>query len=210
MNVIMISGWAGSGKDTATNYFLNCIKNSYRISFADVLKDSVASMYGIDRKSLDDRDLKESPILSLPLLPKDKFSTQLSDILINSNAFKEYNGKKYWTPRGLAILIGSVNRTVDPNFWVKQAISKMKDNSATYIISDWRYRNESEAMEDLLPEGTNFLKLRINRFNNTLSQDSSERDLDNYEFDYIINNNKAIDDFNVNLYNLISELKVKL
>ena len=52
MKVLWLSGYAGSGKDTAAGIL--CRKHGYiRVAFADMLKDYVAAKYGFDRTLCD-------------------------------------------------------------------------------------------------------------------------------------------------------------
>jgi hypothetical protein len=60
-----------------------------------------------------------------------------------------------------------------------------------YVISDARYKNE---INSLKATGANVITLRINRFDTSPSNDPSERDLDNFEFDSVISNRGTLDD----------------
>lgn len=206
MKVLAISGWKGSGKDTLAAYLIEK-HGATRVSFADPLKDMVAEEYGIDRLSLDEPSLKESPILSLPVDPKDAFSKMLSEFLVKE--FRTAKGKQapkfayenesfrgdfgnfqleklYWTPRALAILKGSSNRSVRSNYWVQKAIEKAKKVDGLVVISDLRYKSELSQMKEAF--GDDLVTMRVERFDISPSSDPSERDLDDANFDYRINN----------------------
>lgn len=209
MKIIALSGWKRSGKDTVAQYLIE-VYGAERKGFADPLKDAVAREYGIDRKSIDDPILKEAPILSMPVSPRDAFSRHLSEFM-----FKEFrsadgetaesfvydlvgefrgvfNAKSeapkvlplFWTRRSLCILKGSTMRTADPDYWVKNAVKEMREGSL-YVISDVRYQNEVNALK---ATGAEVITIRIDRFESTDSQDPSERDLDAYRFDHRIDN----------------------
>ena len=183
--VILISGWKGSGKDEAGKAILSAF-NAERRAFADPLKDLVASKYQIPREWLDDRDKKEEAILSLPASPRDAFADAVHKII--NKELKEVNGVKYWTPRALAILEGSIARSVDPDFWVKTAIRG--EENKIYVITDLRYRNEIEFVKQ---NCNKVLSIRIERFKTPNSEDASERDLDGYQgFDAIVQNDKDL------------------
>lgn len=206
MKVLAISGWKGSGKDTLAYYLVS--KGGTRVSFADPLKDMVAEEYGVSRASLDEPLLKEKPILSLPVDPKDAYSRMIAEFL-----FKEfrtsgglqaakfvYQGddfygdtqtgygicRLYWTPRALAILKGSTNRSVRSNYWVQKAIEKVKKTEGLVVISDLRYRSEMDQLKQAFGDDISFI--RVERFDMSPSDDPSERDLDGANFDYRINN----------------------
>ncbi len=157
MKVVAISGWKRSGKDTAAEVL---IKEGYkRVGFADPLKDMVAEEYSIPRSYCDDPKFKESPLMHLPVSPKDDFTLNLSTLLFkefrtadglpvpeyiidgsgtflgfmpNKGPFVE-GGKAvqlYWTPRALCILKGSVNRAVRSDYWVQAAIESIEIDSS--------------------------------------------------------------------------------
>ena len=42
--------------------------------------------------------------------------------------------------------------------------------------------------------GKNLITVRVNRFTNTPSEDPSERDLDNYKFDVVIENTSSLEE----------------
>lgn len=217
MKIVALSGWKRSGKDTAAEVL---IKNGYtRVAFADVLKDMVAEEYGIPRSHLDDPQYKESAILQLPVEPKDKFTKMVAEFMIKE--FRSYSGqiplgfaydgndfvgefgrhieKVYWTPRALAILKGSVNRSVRSDYWVSRAIEIIGKTLGPVVITDMRYQSEMVQLKEAF--GSDLLTVRINRFDTTESQDPSERDLDNAEFDVIIENRGTLEEFYEKLYN---------
>lgn len=94
----------------------------------------------------------------------------------------------YWTPRALAILEGSTKRSVNPNYWVQRALSQTVPGQ-NYVISDARYKNEIDQLRLNAPGEV--VSIRIDRFESSPSTDSSEHDLDDYVFDYRIDNQAA-------------------
>lgn len=97
----------------------------------------------------------------------------------------------YWTPRALAILEGSTKRSANSNYWVERAARYMAELSAgcpdrNFVISDVRYKNEIDQLRSLAPGAV--VPIRVNRFDTTASTDSSERDLDDYLFQYAVSN----------------------
>lgn len=194
--IIALSGWKRSGKDTVAEYLIQNY-GAQRIAFADPLKESVAQQYGLTRAYIDDPATKEAPLLHMPVDPRDAFSKTVTDFM--RGEFRDQNGKRYdegspdsvmyWTPRALCILEGSTKRSADPDHWVKQAVAKT-ESGKLYVISDARYKNE---MESLKRTGANIVTVRIERFDSSPSNDPSERDLDNYAFDHIINNRSGLD-----------------
>lgn len=215
LKVVAISGWKGSGKDTMADYL---IKNhaAVRVSFADPLKDNVAAAFGVDRTHLDIQSKKEVAILSMPVNPQDKFSRVVAEFMIKEfrdthnvapHSFTyqgdefygvvkddrgvDINVRVYWTPRALAILEGSTKRTAASNYWVQQAVKKIREYGAQsdtemVVISDLRYKSELMQLKSAF--GSDLVEIRVERFDSSLSSDPSERDLDDYPFSYRIDN----------------------
>jgi hypothetical protein len=209
--IVCLSGYKGSGKDMLAD---DLTKNGWftRVALADPLKDSVAAEYGIDRTLLDNPKLKESPLLNLPVDPKDGFSLMIARFMVKEFrcskgeqplVFNEKNNKGdfstedgspdyrtvYHTPRSLAILKGSVNRSVRSNYWTGKAFEEIEKHlkvERNVVITDIRYKSEIVQFKQKFGDQVKFI--RINRFKECLSQDPSERDLDDHEFDFYIEN----------------------
>lgn len=196
--LIAVSGWKGAGKDTIGLHLMN--EYGYRpISFAYELKNMVASIYGVERSWMDDRDKKDMPIMNMPAIPTDAFSRAIHEIL------KDELSSGYWTPRALCILEGSVKRSVYANYWVRKVVEYMLQDSHKYVITDMRYCNEADVLKMLIPST---LTLRVERADHYITtQDSSERDLDNYKFDRTVHNNGTIPDLFRNIDILMGEFK---
>lgn len=210
--VIAISAWKGSGKDAAASILLQ--NNYLRVAFADILKDLVAEEYNIPRKSLDDQNQKEAPLLHLPVKPKDKFTRMVCEFMVKEfrsrdgqipltfsydaddfvGEFGRHAEDLYWTPRALAILKGSGNRAVRSDFWLSKAIDIICINPhLNFVITDLRYKNEINGLREAF--GDNLVTVRINRFETCASQDPSEHDLDDAKFDVIIDNKGTLEEF---------------
>lgn len=222
MKLIAISGWKRSGKDTVADYLVKEY-GAERIGFADPLKDMVSELFGVSRAQIDDPATKEKPLLHMPVETRDQFSANNNGFLARefrlsngeSHVGKIYTaydvhfepsltkieeinqgiGQLYWTPRALCIHIGSVMRSVDPDFWVKQALEKM-ENGKMYVISDLRYKNELFTLRKHIPD---LIDVRINRFDSCESTDPSERDLDDYEFSHTIPNKGSLEELYKNV-----------
>lgn len=154
MKVIAISGWKRSGKDTVAEHLIQ--KGFTRVSFADPLKDMVASEYDIPRSYCDDPKFKEAPLEQYPVLPKDDFTLNIAKMMYKefrtagghppmeyhvdaSGAFLGVMGRHveqlYWTPRALCILKGSINRAVDSSYWVGRTINHITNKSSNSFKS---------------------------------------------------------------------------
>jgi hypothetical protein len=200
--IVCLSGWKRSGKDTAADLLVSDF-NFKRVAFADSLKDMVAEQYGISRKSLDDQSLKESPIFKLPVDPKDPFSKMITDYM-NPEFRSDAEGKLYWTPRALAILEGSVKRSVNSKYWTSRALSQIGPSDLA-VVTDLRYKSEAAQVREYADTmGVKSLIIRINRFDTSPSQDPSERDMDDFlDFDTVIENRGTIQEFEEKLSSFI-------
>lgn len=209
--IIALSGWAGSGKDTVADYLIN--KYSYtRVSFADTLKDATSKTFQIPRDHFDNRDFKDSAIERYPVIPQDGISKlvcnelvqhfrtidnkKAANIMVNKSTgsmegfFSDGMKKLFHTPRSLLLIQGAMARSVNPNYWVYAGVNKIKAISGNVVITDLRFGNEAST---LLENFSNSIKfIRVNRFDTTSNTDSSERDLDNYNFDAIIDNKGSL------------------
>lgn len=213
--VVAISGWKYSGKDTVAKY-LKETKDFSHLSFAKPLKDSVLEKYGLEPEQIVDLDLKEAPLLEYPVSPQDQFSVGIAKLLYGefrtqggsrpsdyhideSGAFLGVLGRHceqlYWTPRALMILEGSKERSVNPNHWVERLVSSIDSDGPNVVISDLRYQSEASALKEAF--GKDLLLVRVNRFDECNSTDSSERDLDNYPFDVVLNNKGTLEELNL-------------
>jgi hypothetical protein len=224
--IICFSGYKGNGKDSMADHLIK-EHGAIRVALADPLKDSVAEEFGIDRGSLDDPKRKESPILSLPVDPKDAYSKMIANFLVKE--FRTADGEVpfsmrtdeggnrgiiatekaqpsgalhkfetvYWTPRALAILKGSSNRSVTSNYWTARAFGVMEgelneDPNRLIVVTDVRYRSELTQFKEKF--GDNVAFVRVERFKDSPSTDPSERDLDEHKFDYYVNNTGTLEE----------------
>lgn len=177
--VIALSGWKGSGKDTAADYLVAAY-GFRKVSLAARLKDLVAQQYGVPREDLDSPAKKEMPLVHLPVISSDRFSETIHLML------RDELSSGFWTPRALCILEGSSKRAVHSNYWVRSVVEQILNDSATnYVIPDLRYVSEADIFKLLLP---NIQLIRLERWNNIATSDPSERDLDSYKFNYTLVN----------------------
>jgi hypothetical protein len=198
-DVIAVSGWKGSGKDTVAEFLVK--EYGYkRLSFADKLKDLVSTQYSIPREWLDDRVMKETPLTSpphcYPVIPSDSFALNIHYMLRNELS------SGYWTPRAICILEGSLKRSVHSNYWVRSVVEEITSApNQDYVISDMRYISEADIIRKMI---TNARLIRIQREDNIATQDPSERDLDNYKFDIYLPNKSTVPALHTNINAIVS------
>jgi len=231
MKVIAFSGWKRSGKDSCAEYLIESY-GFFRVALADPLKDAVAKEYGIDRGSLDDPNRKEAPILTMPVKPQDGFSRNLCEFMvkefrtsrglqpdgfvyregnflgiIGANTVVESHRLVYWTPRALAILKGSVNRSVQSNYWTSKAFEEITHrlkHGQNIVVTDLRYKSEVSQFKEAF--GESLITIRVNRFDSSPSSDPSENDLNDHRFDYTLENKGTKEQLYSQLQEIVSKL----
>lgn len=176
--LIGVSGKKRSGKDTAGKY-LTDVHNFARKAFADSLKALVSKMYNIDIKWFHDDYRKEFGLRHLPVTEESKELVPIDDF------YKSEDGTLYHTPRTLCMIEGVFKRKVDPLYWCKQVVDGGDFSVDNIVITDVRFKNEAEYIKS-----KGGILLRINRTQgpSLLSTHQSETDLDDYQFDYVIQN----------------------
>lgn len=202
--IIAIHGKMRSGKDTLGKLIKNFLevnpdtlehdkKDSIKLyKFADPIKQSLSATWGIPVKELE----------------KDEVKNSLSPLGITWRELMQAHGKKL--------------KEIDEDYFCKALFNRIdNDPSKICIITDWRFPNETEFIEN-----HNGIKLKVMRdkvevFNgkyisreeyeglNNSTSDISETSLDNYNsFDYIIDNNLSMWDLSGSVYNLLKKLNI--
>jgi len=195
--ILSLSAWKTSGKDTLADYLVSEY-GFKKISFAAKLKDMVAQQYTVPREFMDSPTHKEMPLTHLPVIPSDKTTERLHEML----SMELRSG--FWTPRALCILEGSVKRAVHPNYWVRSAVSEIAQYAGgNFVITDMRYKTEADTVNIMYPENK---VIRIERYDSSPTTDPSERDMDDYRFDYTINNKGTKEDLYAQADSLILNL----
>lgn len=231
MAIIALSGYAGSGKNTVAliaQYLMTkdrdisietVLKEGYedhswwlddqsgweQVSFASKLKLIASILTGIPVVRFEDQEFKKTYLGSEwnYILPKHQFDQILGD------------EKARMTVREFLQKLGTeaIRNGLHPQAWVNATMSEYKPTITgninnepkipSWIITDTRFLNEAEAIKQ-----RGGIIIRVNRdvYPNdpiTSTLHPSETSLDNYPFDYTIDNNS-------DLNNLISETEKML
>ena len=186
--------------------------------FAGKIKDIICLLIGCTREQIEDREFKEAELgeewriwqisydTERHLFSDKKEAEKMCDEIWDHTDFLE---TFLLTPRKLLQLIGTEagRQIIHPNIWVNALFADYSDGSvedlgeklklkhlSNWIITDVRFPNEVKAIED--KGGT---VIRIERTPRSYGTEfkiehSSETALDDYDFDYVINNNGSISD----------------
>lgn len=117
--IIMMSGWAGSGKDTTADYLVQN-KGYIRMAFADALKDTVAKTRNIPREWMNTHEGKVR--------------------VVNGKTVREYlieDGQEA-REKDPAVWVKVVAENI-----------KTLPNDSCIVISDWRLPNEYTILKEL-------------------------------------------------------------
>lgn len=202
--IIAISGKAQAGKDTVAKMIVYTI---WYYTYSSQL-DS----FGINHYNhrIKDFNLLLNKIQWRKIHFAEKLKLCLANILkVSLDKFEDVefkNSKINWlnmTVRELLQKFGTAIRNeVCDDFWVKVCLKDYIE-SQNWIISDVRFKSEIEGVKQF-----DNITLRINNPNAGAGNHISEVDLDDYKFDYIINNNGSLEDllFKVKEFCLINKI----
>jgi hypothetical protein len=128
MQVVGLTGYAGSGKSTVAQYLVE--KHGFtRLSFAGPLKEMLRKLN--------------------PILEDEQHVAYLLDEL-GEGAVKQH----YPEYRRLLQVLGTdCIRSIDPDFWIKAAVAQMTDEDGRYVFDDVRFPNEADVIKGYNPWG---------------------------------------------------------
>jgi hypothetical protein len=193
--IVGICGLIGSGKDTVADYLVN-FHEFRRESFASTLKDAVSSVFGWDRTMLEGRT-KEAREWREEV---DQWWAERLDM-------------PTLTPRWVLQYWGTevCRRGFHDDIWIASLENKLRNSRDNIVISDCRFPNEIASIKNAggkilwvkrgqLPEWFD-LAVAANRGENLAIQElkrlkvhASETSWVGTDFDFVIENNKTIDD----------------
>jgi len=160
--IILISGYQGSGKDSIGRNLVSYWGFS-RVAFADMLKDEVSKIYGIERSRMDTQEGKKSLI-------SQEDTRSVRDILIEH---------------------GQLRRNQDGDYWSNEAIKRM-DGKDKVVVTDWRFPQEYDAIINVFGHDI-VKTWRVNRYGRSIQDlDYSEYALNRWSFDKVFENYDCI------------------
>lgn len=209
--IIGICGFIGSGKDTIADYLVN-FHEFRRESFANTLKDAVASVFGWDRVMLEGRT-KEAREWREQVDPW--WAERLDMPTLTPRWVLQYWGTEV------------CRRGFHDDIWIASLENKLRNSRDHVVISDCRFPNEIQSIKDAggtivwvkrgdLPAWYD-LAISANQGNNYALQElklqkihASETSWVGTEFDHIIDNDGTINDLFQTVENLIIRDKIAL
>lgn len=181
--IILISGFSKSGKDLMADYMIETL-NFKKYVIASSLKQMVAQKYNIDHNMTNTQEGKSTVIYN---------GLTVRDLLIKS-----------------AIeLKDSVNQDVFITDVYRQISHESNDKNI--VISDFRYINEYEYLckqyKNDKDKDTKIITVRIDRFDTSSVKSDSEIQLNNFKFDYYIENRSTIFEFYCKIFKFYQNAK---
>lgn len=183
--VILFSGRMQAGKDTCADHLVNKL-GATKYSYADYLKQMCCRLFNIEVQDIygsNDRKNKLTCVewKNLPSLPEELWNNRLDDIYLSIRELLKYLGTH-------------VFRKMHYDCWVNATLNLILDDLPEIaVIADCRFPNEIENFknESLIDLGIfdKVISIRLTRQINNDS-DPSETSLDDYKFDYVIDNSE--------------------
>ena len=130
--IIGVCGFIGTGKDTIADYLVN-IHQFRRESFANTLKDAVASVFGWDRELIEGRTRQAR-----------EWREQVDPWWASRLGMSEL------TPRGVLQYWGTevCRRGFHDDIWIASLENKLRNSKDDIVISDCRFPNEIKSIKD--------------------------------------------------------------
>jgi hypothetical protein len=192
--IYLISGKKSSGKDTICSY-INKKTLFPVLSFARPIKEITKHILKIPNYFFD-QECKEKKLIKIHKYSK---RSSLDEHQFDPEIYTSIS------VRSIMQDIGQYFRDVySKDFWIETLINSVKkENLNSFIISDVRYNNEITKIKESFND---VISIRVERPSvqpNQYSKHLSEVELDNYPFDYVINNNGTLEDLYIKLNSIL-------
>lgn len=195
--IIGISGYIQSGKSTAANlmkrYLANKYKEQWEIkSFAGKVKQVASILTGAPVEKFEDANFKNT------LMSKDWGVMTYRMLLqkIGTELFRDLLNKDTW-------VIALMQEYIPEDSWLNTELTKEPEVVfPKWIVSDVRYPNEAKAIKD-----RGGIIIRVERSSIDRNLHESEIALDGYKFDFVVNNEGSLSEFQTEVFNFIDYVK---
>lgn len=168
MRIILLAGYAGSGKDTVGVLFIK--RGFTQFAFAHEVKVHSSQLHGFPFELTQTQKGKDTVV-------KSQHNHQVASVrtfLIEDSAQmkKIKSNPAYWATK------------------VAEAI--LKAECEAVVITDWRYKAEYEHLKEVFPDAT-IMRGRVHRPSITPLTDASEHELDEEPLTFTIHNTSTIE-----------------
>jgi len=172
LEIIGITGYKNSGKDTLAEYFIN--KGYHKISFADSLKEACKAIFSFSDDQLHNQNFKEKEDIYWKHSPRELLQKIGTELFRNT--------------------LPKICTNIDKDIWIRSIERKILklniENKITkFVIPDVRFENEAEFIRK--NKGT-IIFINRNILNNDFHE--SENKINIIKYDIKINNNNTISD----------------
>ena len=187
MIIFLLSGYAGSGKDTFADILIQMFESkgkSYKkYAFADEVKKDISNIY---KDSLSSESLLTQEGKAKLIETTEGVKTARQLLIEHSANMKKVHGDNYWAQ----IVCSQIDSSID-----------------IHIISDWRYDIEYETIHSYFHSEL-IITVRINRPYISVSSDPSEHELDYKIFDYVVKNYSDLENLKMKANHLLELLNI--
>jgi hypothetical protein len=220
-NLLGISAKIGCGKDTFFDILQKKTNNTYENKkFAGKLKQIASIITGISVENFEDQDFKKTFLSDeWSYLPKDEIFTDGIGLM-----FKKMTVREFMQKLGTEAMRDGLHKNVWVNSlfsdYIPQRYKIMEDVEKlsaeelvikrqgyayhpSWCITDMRFPNEYDAIKS-----KGGILIRINRPSVPQNDHPSETSLDNFKFDYVIDNNGTLEDFEKKIENCLIHFNI--
>ena len=217
--IYLVSGKSLNGKDSL---YLQCKEEVgwQQASFAKKLKEAVADLYNFSYEQMygslkDVEDTRYPNTFDKKEVVKYD-SDSYGERLWTEHLVPNVDFKPFLTPRRVLQVFGQQQRSLFPDIWPSYVFSTtipnlIKEGFNRVVITDVRFKNEIVVANNLKPENSQLVKIRVVRpgvFAKTGANDISEVDLDTYtDWDYVIQNDGTLEDLRLKGLKIIKEVE---
>ena len=224
--IIGINGYSGSGKDTVGRLIQDLYpEQEWQIKkFAGKLKEIATILTGIKEENFEDQEFKKTNLSHewwttcdeghQPMTVRDFLQKLGTDALrtgLHTNVWVNALMADYTRPVDLELFMYANSYTEERDVSNSEEIPFSGEQLEDYfdkvrlpnwIITDTRFKNEAEAIKS-----KNGIVIRIERFGvRPINNHPSETGLDDWKFDYVIDNSSSVEDLKNKIRNIFQQI----
>jgi hypothetical protein len=175
------------------------------LAFADKLKEICSIIFNRAKYNFDSQDFKNETVSKEFWYYQNKMSNKIFNVIPEGEP-EHYFVLIKPTYRQMMQKIGTdlFKNNINPNIWI-DLLDKQIKKGKHYIITDLRFKDEYNFIKNKTKK--NYI-VKILNDNVESMNHISENDLNNAEFDYVINNNGSIDDLIKEVRKMLIHFKI--